>query len=178
MPLREDVLTLLGPAAPGPVHDPHHDQTGPVPLPACLHTWAAFLADERATALPGPLRPSEHINYLAAHLTWACTHHWIAEMHTELHDLIRRVRAITHTQPRRRPLDAPCPGCAAFALTEEDWQPWIDCGLCGRLLTPDEYAEHAAEVLPALYRTALTIIVAAHKTRRSAMTTPPRYRDQ
>ncbi|MFI6337819.1 hypothetical protein [Streptomyces sp. NPDC050535] len=171
LPVRGDVLTLLGPAAPGPVRDPSGDQGGPVPIHALIRAWAELLADERGRPLPR-LRPGEtYGGYLAAHLPYALTRPWIAELHQELADLIRRVRAITRTEPQRRPRPAPCPGCGAFGLVQEDWQTYIDCTVCGQLLTPDEYTAHAARVMPALYRTALLITV--HE-RITTMTTPDR----
>lgn len=163
LPLREDVLTLLGPAAPGPVHDPHHDQTGPTPLTAVIRTWAQLLADERGKPLPQPHPTQGYTRYLTAGLPYALTRPWIADLHQELDDLIRRARNITRTQPQRHHQDAPCPGCNAFALFEEDWQPYIDCENCGLLLTPTEYADHARRVLPSLYRTALLITVQQHQ---------------
>ncbi|WP_329545545.1 hypothetical protein OG548_14300 [Streptomyces sp. NBC_01356] len=158
LPVRGDVLALLGPAAPGPVHDPEGDQAGPVPIHAVIRTWAELLADERGKPLP-LLRPGEtYGSYLAAHLPYALTRPWIADLHQELGELISRIRNITCTEPRRRPKTAPCPDCGAFGLMEEDWQAYIDCEVCGLLLTPAEYTDHAERVMPGLYRTALLIV--------------------
>jgi hypothetical protein len=158
MPVRLDVLTLLGPGADEAVTDPLGDQAGPTPLPAVIRSWAQLLAESRGKPLPR-LRPGEtYAGYLRAHLPYALTQEWIADLHDELAQAIRRARAITHTEPQRHPQDAPCPGCEAFGLVEEDWQQYLECTACGLLLTREEYTEHARTVLPPLYRTALMLV--------------------
>lgn len=160
LPVRQDVLTLLGPGATGAVHDADRDQTGPLPITTTLTSWVQLVAEERH--LPGPTgHPTvrQLTQWLATHLDWATGQPWIAELHQELAELLARVRRITHTEPQRHPQDAPCPSCHAFALIEEDWQPYIECTLCELLLTPQEYADHAKRVMPALYRTALALAV-------------------
>ncbi|MFE6223313.1 hypothetical protein [Streptomyces sp. NPDC057854] len=168
LPVRADVLNLLGPAAPGTVHDDHGDQGGPTPIHAVLHAWAEQLADD----LGHRLRPINHsapyADYLRRHLDHVVRAPWAAELHTELSDLIRRIRAVTSTEPRRRSLDAPCPSCQAFTLGHTDWQTYTDCEACGLLLTPDEYRAHHAAVMPALARTALGIVLANHTATREA----------
>lgn len=160
MPVRLDVLNLLGPAAPGTVRDHPNDQAGPTPLPAVVRSWAQLLADDLGKPLPRLHPVRGYTSYLAAHLPYALTQDWIADFHQELGDLLGRIRAITHTEPQRHRQDAPCPSCQAFRLVEEDWQPYIECTGCGLLLTPAEYTDHAKRVMPGLYRTALRI--AAH----------------
>ncbi|MEW2631807.1 hypothetical protein AB0903_09140 [Streptomyces sp. NPDC048389] len=167
LPLREDVLTLLGPAAPGTVHDPHHDQTGPTPIHAVLYAWADRLADQLGHALPA-LRPGDDYSYyVLANLRHVVTRAWVTDMYAELRDLIHRIRAVTRTEPQRRVQEAPCPSCRAFALFEEDWQTYLDCEACGLLLTPAEYRAHHAAVMPTLYR--IGVLMAA----ATAEETPP-----
>lgn len=161
LPVRGDVLALLGPAAPGPVRDTRRDQTGPAPVHAVLHAWADQLAEDLGHDLPPMNSRADYAGYLARHLSHALTRDWIAPMHTELQDLVHRIRSITRTEPRRRPKVAPCPNCAAFALFETDWQTYIDCEACSLLLTHGEYADHAATALPPLYQ--LGVLLAAHQ---------------
>lgn len=161
LPVRGDVLTLLGAGAPGSVENPHGDQTGPLPIDRQMLNWAEMTAERVGLSRTPWRRPGRTwASWLTAYLPWALTAPWIGDMHDELADLLYTVRGITHTEPRRRPKDAPCPSCTAFALIEEDWQPYIECTLCGRLLTPAEYDDHARRTMPALYRTAL--LIAAH----------------
>ncbi|WP_381797265.1 hypothetical protein [Streptomyces niveus] len=169
LPVRADVLNMLGPAAPGPVRDHRGDQSGTLPILALVYAWAEQIAAERARDIP-PFRPrADYTRYIAAHLPYACTRPWITDLHTELGDVVHAARAITRTEPRRRPQDAPCPGCSAFALIAEDWQQFIECTTCGLLLSHDEYAAHHQAVMPPLYRTALRLVV-HHATQ--TQTTP------
>ncbi|WP_435969325.1 hypothetical protein [Streptomyces sp. Qhu_M48] len=168
LPVRGDVLTLLGPAAPGPVHDTLGDQGGPQPIHAVLHAWADQLAEDLGHLLP-PINPrAPYADYLARHLGHAVRASWIAHMHTELADLIRRIRTVTSTEPRRRALDAPCPHCQAFALGHLDWDTHIDCEACGRLLTPDEYETHRAVVMPPLARIGVLMAAAQHLAQEAS----------
>lgn len=172
LPLRADVLNLLGPAAPGPVRDHRGDQSGSAPILALLYAWAEQIAAARRQDLQ-PFRPrDDYTRYIAAHLNYACTQGWITDLHTELGAVVHAARAITRTEPRRRPKDAPCPSCSAFALIEEDWQPYIECGTCGLLLSHDEYMAHHRAVMPPLYRTALRLTL--HQAARNAPEDEPR----
>ena len=81
------------------------------------------------------------------------------------------MRSITRTEPRRRSKDAPCPSCGAFGLVEEDWRAYIDCTVCGLLLTLANYNFHVERVMPGLYRTALLIVT--HE-KMTTMTKPVR----
>lgn len=168
LPVRADVLTLLGPAAPGPVHDAAGDQSGPTPVHAVLHAWADQLADDLDHMLP-PVNPrSPYAYYLARHLGHVVRSGWVASMHAELADLIRRIRAVTSTEPRRRSLDAPCPSCEAFTLGHLDWDAYIDCEACGLLLTPDEYDAHRATVMPPLARLGVLLTAHQHLTQEAS----------
>ncbi|MBB4987477.1 hypothetical protein [Streptomyces nymphaeiformis] len=168
LPVRGDVLTLLGPAAPGPVRDTAGDQGGPQPVHAVLHAWADQLADDLGHVLP-PINPrAPYAAYLARHLGHITRTGWVALMHGELADLVRRIRAVTSTEPRRRPADAPCPACQAFGLGRTDWETYLDCEACGLLLTEAEYADHHAAVMPPLARTALGLLLAEHDTRKAS----------
>lgn len=168
LPVRGDVLTLLGPAAPGPVRDTKRDQDGPAPIHAVLHAWADHLAEDLGHMLP-PITPrGPYADYLARHLDHAVRAPWIAPFHAELADLVHRIRTVTSTEPRRRPMDAPCPSCEAFGLGRVDWEAYVDCEACGLLLTPAEYDTHHAAVMPALARTALSLLVANHTSQKEA----------
>ncbi|MEU3600899.1 hypothetical protein ABZ714_19570 [Streptomyces sp. NPDC006798] len=159
LPLRADVLTLIGPAAPGPVRGHGHDQTGPTPIPALLRSWALALADDLGVPVP-PGPATAHAAWLARHHRHLVTRPWIADFHTELLDAVRAARAITLTAPRRHPLPTPCP-CGAFGLVRTDWDTYISCQVCGRLLTENEYQRHDRTVMPALARTALHLLAAS-----------------
>ncbi|MFG2899541.1 hypothetical protein ACGFZH_20970 [Streptomyces zaomyceticus] len=160
LPVRGDVLNLLGPAAPGPVRDTAGDQSDRQPVHAVLHAWADQLAEDLGHILP-PITPrAPYADYLARHLGHVVRSSWVALLHAELDDLVRRIRTVTTTEPRRHALQAPCPSCQAFALGRTDWETYIDCTVCGQLLTPDEYDDHRAVVMPPLAR--IGVLLAAH----------------
>ncbi|WP_200302256.1 hypothetical protein [Streptomyces adelaidensis] len=172
MPLRADVINLLGPGSNSAVTDPYDetrgDQSGPLPIDTHLKGWAEMTAGHvRLAPAPG-IRPGHTwAAWLDAYLPWIVTAPWVAEFHQELAELLARVRAITRTEPQRHLQDAPCPNCDAFALIDEDWQAYVECKACGLLLTHPEYLDHARRVLPALHRTALTILLATRTAQEN-----------
>lgn len=170
MPVRGDVLTLLGAGATSSVPDPHGDQTGPAPLDALLAGWAAAIAADlpELDATPARRHGTTWSQWLTRYLPQITTAPWADALHSELADVVQRIRAMTATEPRRHPQDAPCPSCAAFALVATDWEPYIDCEACGLLLTPSEYQTHARATLPNLARLAILITAAQHKTASPA----------
>ncbi|MEW2570474.1 hypothetical protein [Streptomyces sp. NPDC047070] len=171
MPARGDVLNFLGPGASSTLADPYGDARGDqdagATIDATLHAWARATAEHIHPPDRPWLRPGRTWSaWLTAYLPWALSAPWIGDLHDELDDLVQQARGLTRTEPRRRPKDAPCPSCQAFGLVEEDWQPYIECTVCEALLTPDEYARHAQDVMPRLYRTALLIAARTEKQRR------------
>jgi hypothetical protein len=160
LPVRLDVLSLLGPAPTGTVRTHPHDQTGPVPILGTLRDWAAAIAAERGLRAPARTTPDQCLTYLADHLNWICAQPWVTDLHAELRAVVRTVRGITRTQPRTRPLPAPCP-CGAFGLQQTDWAEYVVCTVCRRQLTPQQYQQHAATALPPLYRLGLRLVLAA-----------------
>ncbi|MFE6816030.1 hypothetical protein [Streptomyces sp. NPDC057677] len=168
LPVRADVLNLLGPAAPGPVRDTAGDQSDRQPVHAVLHAWADQLADDLGHLL-APINPrAPYADYLARHLDHAVRSSWVALMHAELDDLVRRIRTVTTTEPRRDTLQAPCPSCSAFALGRTDWESYIDCAACGCLLTVDEYDAHRALVMPPLARIGVLIAARNHLAQEAS----------
>lgn len=175
LPVNVSVLDLLGPGASAVVPDPLGEQTGGVPLGALLLGWAHAVAREvtgrywhggteyRVPCTPAVRRGGgipEWAAWLAAYLPLAATLPWVAEMHGELEDALRRVRAITGTQPRTHPRLAPCPACSACAMSRTDGQWEITCEACGHRMDPDAYDAHAAAVLPGLALTMARIATA------------------
>ncbi|MGW1182985.1 hypothetical protein ACWD7Y_05205 [Streptomyces drozdowiczii] len=176
LPVDLRVLDLLGPGHVVPLEDPHGDQSAGVPVTALLAGWAHYIAcdvlpaiyiDEhgvlrRAGTASACPRSGEGVTawstWLARYLPHAVTRPYAVEMYEQLHDVVDRIERITHSRPRRRRRQAPCPDCTAFALVEQETELHISCDACGCRLTPDEYAAHRAEVMPALAALALRII--------------------
>ncbi|MFF1961011.1 hypothetical protein ACFVWX_29055 [Streptomyces sp. NPDC058220] len=179
VPVNLDALSLLGPGQPVPPADPHGDATGPIPIGALVSGWAAFIAyeypsvsrDRHGTIRIEPCdgaRPTRGgsvaawCHWLNAYLPYTVTRPWIRDLHIQMGDLMRRIRAITRATPGRRPKTAPCPACDAFGLVEEDWQDHIECAACGHRLTHDAYTAHHQRVMPPLYRIGVLIAARQH----------------
>jgi len=129
LPCRDDVLNMLGPAARQSVTD-GVDQVGSTPFLEVLWSWCEAVADERG------LRPvRKHVTAMTArlttHLTWICEQPWVTDFESEIQELLKTVRAITRTQPRRVPLPVTCPSCSMLTLVREDHSGWAaECLNC------------------------------------------------
>lgn len=124
-----DVLNLLGPAAKGGVMTAV-DQMGPVPVLELLLSWCDVVAEGRRLK---PVR--RHVTAvtarLTAHLGWICEQDWVVDFEAEIRELLRTVRAVTRTEPRRVLLPVPCPSCQMLAMVREDWSGWAaECANC------------------------------------------------
>lgn len=137
LPLREDILSLLGPAAAGDVHDPYGDQTGPVPVSAVLSSWCqaiwGFPCPSITTACGILLR--HHTQAVAADYAPVYAGE-IAQVHYRLTLLARTYMP---------PLSLRCPGCQQFTLTPDPGRGYLCCDPdCHIRLLPDLY-DHLAE---------------------------------
>ncbi|MEW2635962.1 hypothetical protein AB0903_31070 [Streptomyces sp. NPDC048389] len=174
MPVRLDVMDLLGPGHIVVLADPHGDQSAGIPITPLLYGWARYIAascpsvtrDRHGTVriqpCDGPY--SRHgsdaaawCQWLIAYLPYAVTQSWIGDMYQQIEDLIRRVRDKTDRKPQRTQRSAPCPECSWLKLVSIEGEPHIVCEACGHRLTADEYKAHSAAVLPALTALAIRI---------------------
>ncbi|MFF2774837.1 hypothetical protein ACFVU3_08000 [Streptomyces sp. NPDC058052] len=185
MPLRLDVVTLLGPGHAVRLPDPHGDQDPTVPVQPLLHGWATYVASQYPTVhrdvhgtahiTPGTTPrsrfgtgPAAWCHWLAAYLPFAAGHEWIGDMHRQIEHLVRLLRSKTDRPPVRTPRSAPCPACEAFGLVSTEGEQLIACTACGHRLTPADYREHSAAVLPALTRLAVLHHAEHDNTRRAS----------
>lgn len=174
LPVDLRVLDLIGPGHVVALQDPHGDQSAGVPINALLAGWAQYIATDVPivyTDTDGVLRTGAHLHatarprsgtgitawstWLVRYLPYAVTRPYAVDLYQQLQDVVDRIQRITHTRPRRHPKDAPCPSCSAFALVAVDDEWHISCQACCMRLTPDEYTEHRARIMPALARVAL-----------------------
>jgi hypothetical protein len=176
IPLDVRVLDLLGRTTGGYVPDPHGQDSAGIPIGPLLTGWAHRIAREHPAAYrrygteysvpcryAAPRRGSDltaWCRWLAAYLPHALRQPWIRDMHDEIGEAVRRVSAVTGTRPRRHRYLAPCPACQGFAMSRTDGQWEYQCDLCGHRLDPDQYAEHAAAVLPGLTAMAVRMATA------------------
>jgi hypothetical protein len=88
------------------------------------------VADERRLT-PVKVHVSTMTARLLTHLSWVVEQPWIADFELELTELMRAVKGITHTEPRRVSLPVLCPSCDALTLVREDWSGWAaECLTC------------------------------------------------
>ncbi|MFJ3359561.1 hypothetical protein [Streptomyces anthocyanicus] len=129
LPGDEAVLNLLGPYARRNVTDAE-DQVGLVPVLAVLETWAQVVTEERGLT-PLRVHVSSLTDRLLKHLPWIAEQAWIADFELELRGLMKTIKAVTRTEPRRIPLPVPCPSCDMLTLVREDWSGWAaECLAC------------------------------------------------
>ncbi|MCH5677845.1 hypothetical protein [Streptomyces gilvus] len=164
VPVDLRVLVLLGPGR----HDavPGSDDDGTAPIAAILGAWAGHIAyhypaagrDPYGTARTQPCEQAlpargETITgwctWLLAYLPFALTLPAAADLYYALDSLTRRLRNLTHTQPRQQPRAAPCPACDLCTLVRTDGRWHIHCLDCGHQMSPDQYDQHAAQYLAA-----------------------------
>lgn len=185
MPVRLDVMDLLGPGHVVVLADPHGDQAAGIPITPLLYGWARYLAasvpsvtrDRHGTIRiqpcdgPWSRRGSDAAawcRWLIGYLPYAVTQSWISDMYQQIEDLIWRVRGKTDRRPRRISRSAPCPECSCFALVSTEGEPHIACESCGHRLTADEYKAHSEAVLPALTALAVRLHGQAAAAEQSA----------
>lgn len=162
LPCRTDVLSLLGPAATGPVRDPHRDQDGQTAIIGTLTAWARVIEEERPCqchAHRHACRPDETtIGSLLAYLTrravlaWTVQQPWADEYAAEIDGIHRRLTPLAMLRPRRRPLpQLACPRCDLYSLVREDGRD-AECTTpgCGVILRPGEVSDRADRILAEL----------------------------
>jgi hypothetical protein len=142
LPLREDVLSLLGPSSRQAVTDAR-DQVGPVPLLEVLASWAAVVTEERHLT---PVRRNvvSLVDHLTRHLEWIAEQSWVADFYREVEDLLRITRRITMTEHHVELLrGVACPSCGMFSMvrnTPGDWA--AECRFCPSVRLDDrDYAD-------------------------------------
>jgi len=137
LPGRLDTLNLIGPYARQSVTDAE-DQVGPAPVLAVLETWCQVVTKERHLT-PVRVHVSSLTDRLLTHLGWIVEQTWVADFELELRELMRAVKGITRTEPRRVPLPVPCPSCEMLTLVREDHSGWAaECVMCSSVKL-DEY---------------------------------------
>lgn len=143
LPLRIDVLDLSLPGArPAPVHDPHGDQGGMLPVAARLDQW---VRDWRDSLWPDHRLPAPTVaglaDWLRHRLDVACDRHpAVDEFADEMRQVVADLRGVLGLRRLRHRLPAPCPDCDMRTLYRDDGADYVECGMCHRLWTEAEYA--------------------------------------
>lgn len=154
VPIRIDPTDLLAPARAGsaavrmrgdwwlnPGGDP--DQVGHLSVATELQTWVRDWASERREREPDPQVPVL-CRWLADRLDWAVHHHpAVDEFERDVHRIHSALRAVVGDFPApAKAMEAACPACDCLSLFQRYAEDWIECGECGRILRPEEYADY------------------------------------
>lgn len=146
------------------------DQTGHLSLATTLEKW---VDDWRTTGVPGTVLPVAEVgvmlDWLRTWLDWACDYHpGVDEFAEEMRGYRSTMRGINRLFdiPDFKH-DIPCAQCGSQLLYQRYGGPangslWVECGLCPRIMSPDEYDEYcgrlAEGLTKGLARTAATLI--------------------
>lgn len=143
--VRVAVLDLLLPAGSGTVSDANKDQMGQLPTAVVLDAWVNDWRDYRAM---GEHRPTSAVpvlsSWLSNRLDWAAQNHPAMDAFAqEIRQLCGALHAAVHgvQKPQRtHRYGVPCrrPECSYMEMYETS-DSYIECGMCGDLLTKDEF---------------------------------------
>jgi hypothetical protein len=142
VPIRVDVVDLLGPADERTVHDPLGDQVGHLSAATVLDGWCRLFAEERRESTPTP-HVATQAAWLLARLDELFKHPAIDEAAKEIGDLwhvLRRAAGLTMPRPEPCP-GVPCKHCDLCLLVRVPGSEYVECGGCSALLTEDEYRD-------------------------------------
>lgn len=137
IPARLDILSLLGPAAAGDVHDPYGDQVGDRPVSAVLSAWCELIWGYPCHSIPTAVR------ILLNHHNEAVLSGYCDDYAAEIQALYRRLSSLARTYAP--PLPLRCPRCRQLTLESDPGRGYLCCDPdCPTTLSPDLY-DHLAE---------------------------------
>lgn len=124
------------------------DQIGHLSAATILHGWVRDWAEIRREGEPMP-DVREMARWLGDRLEWAAgMHPALDEFAGEVLELRGVLTALTgRSEPPPQAMDQPCDRCHELALILEPDSGYIVCGVCGRVMTGDEYAEYLRGVI-------------------------------
>ncbi|MFC1410476.1 hypothetical protein ACEZCY_14550 [Streptacidiphilus sp. N1-12] len=137
LPVREDILSLLGPGDYLTQPDPNGDQTGDIPIPAMLSNWCQIIWGYPCTGI------STAVEILLRHHTRACAADYAADYARDISTAHQRLEALARTYAP--PLSVRCPRCTQLTLAVDPGRGYLCCDPdCHTRLNPDQY-DHLAE---------------------------------
>jgi len=124
------------------------DQQGEPSVAGVLETWARDWQGYRWALLPEPTVEALAW-WLSVRLDWACEHHpAVDEFAAEVFALAATLRRTCGmVDPLPELLDAPCARCDNTSLHRLPGEDRVECGVCGRLMTEDEYRRYVGLVV-------------------------------
>ncbi|MEU5030193.1 hypothetical protein [Streptomyces milbemycinicus] len=144
IPLRMDVLNLLGPSADRTLSG--EDQEGPVPVEGVLSSWSDLVA-EQTRQKPVSRTVSGLTQHLLDHVEWACRQDWVADFAEELEGLTKTLRRVSGIEAIRILLPVLCPTCDLRTMVREEGSGWAaQCRHCPAVrLSAREYGQLVAQ---------------------------------
>lgn len=159
IPLRLDVLDLIGPVAPNPTEALVRDtevQAGEPSMFDELRSWAELVKDESGFPWTGDDRKTlvGAVGFLTGHLSWIAGQPWVDEFATAVRRLGRQAHRVAPWRAEVRHDPSPCPACNVRAVVLHIADGVSRCevraGGCGRVQPISEYVLNA--ILPKLRR--------------------------
>ncbi|WP_326755116.1 hypothetical protein OH738_10695 [Streptomyces hirsutus] len=144
VPLRLDVLSILGPSADGVLSG--EDQEGPVPVIGILSAWSDLVVEETRQR-PVSRTVTGLTEHLLHHAEWALRQEWAADFAQELEALTKTLRRVSGIEPARVLLPVVCPTCDLRTMIREEGSGWAaQCRSCPAVrLSAREYAQLVAQ---------------------------------
>lgn len=143
MPLRLDVLNILGPSADAVLTG--EDQEGPVPVVGVLSAWSDLVAEQTRQSPVGHT-VSTLTQHLLDHVEWACRQEWVADFAAELERLLKTLRKVSGIETVRILLPVICPTCDLRTMVREEGSGYAaQCRYCQVVrLSTREYGQLVA----------------------------------
>lgn len=144
IPLRLDVLDLIGPVAPDPsaalFRDMEH-QHGDPSMYDEMRSWAALVEEESGFEWDDRATLVGAVSYLAGHLSWIVAQPWVDEFADKVSDLSRRAHRIAPWRAEVIRDKRPCETCGVAAICNRMAEGRSVCekrlGGCGRTIVWD-----------------------------------------
>jgi hypothetical protein len=161
IPLRVDILDLIGPVNPDPSHPPGAkrladntldaaavDQLGDPSFFDELRSWAALVEEETEAGWADRRTLSGAATFLLTHLHWVSLQPWVDEFNDAVHKLHRRAHRVVPWREEVRRDPQPCDRCGVRAIVMHMTQGRSVCeeraGGCGRIMVWDHQRKDAA----------------------------------
>lgn len=156
IPLRTDVLDLIGPVAPNPTaaltrNDDDTltwealDQAGEPSIFDELRSWCALVKEESGFPWSGDDRKTVTgaVAYLAGHLSWLAAQPWVDEFAEAVRRLHRDAHRVAPWREELVRVNDPCSSCGVRAVIAHIGEGWRRCeakaGGCGKRERLSEY---------------------------------------
>jgi hypothetical protein len=149
VPLRLDVLDLIGPATEMPMAGA--DQVGMPSMASTVVMWCRVVIEERHVDPPSDAELATVCAWLGSQLDWLVLQPWVDELASDVSALHHYARLVAPWEAERKMLHTPCPVCDVKALVFYGGENRITCvrsvGGCGHDMDDHDYKRLVTEAL-------------------------------